>query len=389
MMTHEQKVGVFFLAGLVVLGVLTFRVEHLSDLFREYETVFVTFSSAHGLVPGDAVTQAGVKVGEVKSIEIRGSRVLVELRVAKGTAVRKNSEISIAVDNLLGGKHVDITLGSPEQETISPGSVVPGRETPTLTELFRRLDGAIGKFEESVAGPSGPLESLRTAGKLFATAQEIAEKINRGRGTLGKLVNDDTLYRGVTGMVAENRENVRIAIKHLAEISPRLSAAAKNIETLTNRLANGTGTLPKLMQDGQVYADLRRSLESLRLTLEDIRSGRGTLGKLLQDPTLYDELHGAVREVKQVALKINQGTGTFGRLVNDPSLYEEAKRTISSLGELSTSLSNGEGTLGRLITDKELYEKARRVLDEVEEAARGYREQIPIGAFTSVVFSAF
>jgi len=49
----------------------------------------------------------------------------------------------------------------------------------------------------------------------------------------------------------------------------------------------------------------------------------------------------------------------------------------------------GEGTVGKLINDPSVFEEMKKVIQEGREAVRGAKEQIPVGAFTSVVFGAF
>ena len=73
----EQKVGLFFLASLILVAVMIEFVEDWRPFEEQYPYI-AKFSSAVGLKVGDPVRIAGVNTGKVQKISIQDSHVRVD-----------------------------------------------------------------------------------------------------------------------------------------------------------------------------------------------------------------------------------------------------------------------------------------------------------------------
>jgi phospholipid/cholesterol/gamma-HCH transport system substrate-binding protein len=387
-MSTEKKVGIFFVVGMVILAVATFKVENLGDLFRKKDTYKAAFSSANGIKPGDAVRQAGVKVGEVTGVRLVEGKADVTMQVEVGTPLREDSTATITIDDILGGKHIEVTLGSPQSPLLKDGGRLKGVDSPSISAIMSKLDAVVDSVGE-LTGKEGPFAGLKGVGSLVNTTQEVMDKVNRGTGTLGRLVNDDEAYNTLTRILRDNEADVKTTVTSLKEAAPEIKAAFSNVRELTDKAIKGEGTLGKLATDPSLYNDLQSMVASAKTLANKAEKGEGAIGKLFNDTALYDDLKVTVNTVKSLAQKLESGEGTFAKIANDPELYNQAKEAIAAMNEIAQKIKKGEGTIGKLIADEELYTKAKKVLTEIEEAAKGYKEQIPIGAFTSVVFAAF
>jgi phospholipid/cholesterol/gamma-HCH transport system substrate-binding protein len=75
-----------------------------------------------------------------------------------------------------------------------------------------------------------------------------------------------------------------------------LQVLAKNFREVSEKLARGEGLLGGMLQDGgdggpgQAGADFRAALANLRAVSEKIKAGEGTVGALIEDPTVYESL---------------------------------------------------------------------------------------------------
>ncbi len=125
---------------------------------------------------------------------------------------------------------------------------------------------------------------------------------------------------------------------------------------------------------------LNKLLDSTLNITEKINSGQGTLGKLIVDKTLSNKMEAIVDTTQRVLTNNEQNINT----------------TLSGLSEASESVKNllkkieqGEGSLSKMLTNDELYVELKKLLSDMRETIQSYREQIPVGAFGSIVFSAF
>ncbi len=105
------KVGIFFIIGIAILALLTFRLETFRKWGNYYDLI-AYFKEARGLEAQNDVTLAGTKVGHVKSVTVEGDMIKVVISIREDIVVRKGSEASIISDFLLGKSHVNITLAS-------------------------------------------------------------------------------------------------------------------------------------------------------------------------------------------------------------------------------------------------------------------------------------
>ncbi|MES1167108.1 MAG: hypothetical protein ABUL68_03825 [Pseudomonadota bacterium] len=163
-----------------------------------------------------------------------------------------------------------------------------------LGNLGSKFDAALGTIGEALKGKDGQpglFQRLNTlvsdnGDKITATVsnlQEVTAKLNKGEGTMGKLINDPKLHDDLVATVGE--------IKNAA-------AQAKTFVT-----------------DAQAIID-------------QVKSGKGPLGTLVYDETTANDLKASVKNVRDVSDKLARGEGTLGKLINDDSLFRDAQGTL-------------------------------------------------------------
>ena len=283
------------------------------------------------------------------------------MRVKPGTPVKTDSTATIKLTSLLGTNFVDLTFGSPAAQVAPPGSLLQSSEPPDLNTLLARLNDAAGDVQTLAKQVNEGLgKSIEPISAAFQSMDKIAKKIEKGEGTLGRLITDDGLYREIRGI-------------------------AGNLSRVSEQIAKGEGTLGKLVADDALYKDLRTLTTDLRGTagsftrvMKDIESGKGSLGKLVRDETFYNEAREALTGLRTVSRRITEGKGTLGKLVNDEALYADMKGAVASLNGIMKKVERGEGTLGKLVNDDSLYFTAKDSLKKVGKGADQLREQGPL-----------
>ena len=359
-MSREVRVGLFLVVAFLILIAL-FELVGKETIFARMVEYRTSFKSIPGLKLGDPVRLAGVGVGTVRDIRVIGARVEVVVRVKPGTPVKTDSIATIKLTSLLGTNFVDLTFGSPAAQVAPPGSLLQSSEPPDLNTLLARLNDAAGDVQILAKQVNEGLgKSIEPISAAFQSMDKIAKKIEKGEGTLGRLITDDGLYREIRGI-------------------------AGNLSRVSEQIAKGEGTLGKLVADDALYKDLRALTTDLRGTagsftrvMKDIESGKGSLGKLVRDETLYNEAREALTGLRTVSRRITEGKGTLGKLVNDEALYNDMKGAVASLNGIMKKVERGEGTLGKLVNDDSLYFTAKDSLKKVGKGADQLREQGPL-----------
>lgn len=163
-----------------------------------------------------------------------------------------------------------------------------------IGDLSRKLEGALGGLGSALNGDSGQPgllqkvdaildENRENLGRTTADLQQITDKVNRGEGTLGRLLNDSRLADELLGGVAELKQGAIQARGFLAS-AEELVAEVKR------------GILGALVYDQKAADDLKASLASLREISDQLAQGRGTLGQLLKDDSLVRETRALLKK---------------------------------------------------------------------------------------------
>jgi phospholipid/cholesterol/gamma-HCH transport system substrate-binding protein len=132
------KLVVFMVVTALATGVLVIIIGNIS--FGSTHSYKAEFVDATGLVKGDDVRIAGVKVGSVQGISIVDrTRAMVTFSVATDTALMKSTHADIRYRNLVGQRYIALTNEIGSTGVLDPGSTIPvGHTSPALdlTVLF-------------------------------------------------------------------------------------------------------------------------------------------------------------------------------------------------------------------------------------------------------------
>ena len=135
---------VFIVVTTMLTGLLIVLIGNLNFAStRDYKAVF---TNATGVVKGDDVRVAGVKVGTVKDVEItERTRALVSFTVADATQVNGGTFATIRYRNLVGQRYISLT-----QEVGDAAPDPRGRHDP-------------GRADQAGPGPHRPVQRLQAA----------------------------------------------------------------------------------------------------------------------------------------------------------------------------------------------------------------------------------
>jgi phospholipid/cholesterol/gamma-HCH transport system substrate-binding protein len=168
------KLVIFIVVTTIATGMLVLTIGNLSFApSKDYKAVF---SDATGVVKGDDVRVAGVKVGNVKKIEVVDrTRALVTFKVNKDRPITRSTLATIRYRNLVGQRYISLSQGVGSSQPLKAGQTIPlSRTSPALDltvlfngfkPLFQALSPAdINKLSYEIVtvfqGEGGTLESL-------------------------------------------------------------------------------------------------------------------------------------------------------------------------------------------------------------------------------------
>ncbi len=242
----EVTVGVFVVVGILLLSMVVFGVSGIY-FFRPGYALKIDFNFVGIIDRGAPVRYAGVKVGEVKKMEILGEGggegiVRLTMFVVKGVQIYENDKISIKGTHIMAEPHIEI----------EPASGSRGR-------LLRNGDRVKGIDPISMD-------------ELILHGKEIATKVNYFLEEMGTMVKD-----------AQGKDVLKRSLLNLSELTASLNMIVKGREE----------------ELGNALSNLSRSAEELSVLLERANRGEGTVGRLMVEDELYEDMREFVQEIKR------------------------------------------------------------------------------------------
>lgn len=273
------RLGIFIFIGSALLMVAVFLIGSKKSLFDHTITVKSYFTSVEGLKNGAPVRLSGTDIGSVTDITMAGDttgRVIVSMQIKDEVRqfIRLDSECYIETEGVVGQKLVDITPGSPQFEVVHNGSIIRTRPTFSLTKIMSEAQEAI--------------EYTKIITRDFAS---IVSKVNSGQGTIGKLINDETLYRRAVSLTGS-------ADRSLNQVSTKMNDVTSNITGLSGGVQS-------------LLVNVDSTVTGVRRIIKNIDQGKGTLGALLNDRSAYDGTKKAIEGLINTAEEARRGVAAF------------------------------------------------------------------------------
>jgi phospholipid/cholesterol/gamma-HCH transport system substrate-binding protein len=346
----ELRVGLLVLAALAVLIIFILSVSGDISLFGSKMKLTTRLTAADGLKRGDEVWLAGKLVGKVDDVTFTPQiptnpdqkSVIVTLSLDKkqvGDRVRTDSVAVLGQQGFLGDRLIDITPGTTKGDPVHDGAEVPSSDQANLSQVFQGANDLLVEFN-SVA----------------KQLQGVMDGVNKGQGTIGRLLHDDSIY-------------------------VNLNRTVTDAEDMVKKLHTGNGSIAQAINDPKLYENLRATTDQLNGMIADLRAGKGTAGKLLTDDQIYNKanqtlakVNDAVDKLDKISGEIESGQGTIGKLIKDDKLHTDISATVASLRTISDQLEKGQGTAGMLLHDDKLYNNLNQTSSEVVKLLYDFRQ---------------
>jgi phospholipid/cholesterol/gamma-HCH transport system substrate-binding protein len=348
----ELRVGILVITSFAILTFAIILIGGKAGFFTRTYDLRTYLPSASGLKKGSLVWVAGIEAGNVHSVDFSSSpdprrAVQVTMRVTRNfqRAIREDSVASLGSIGLLGDKYLDISRGTDASPMITPDGEIRSSSEADIKKIIQNSNDLVANL-----------------GDLVDKINAITSKIDKGQGTIGKFINDPSLYN-------------------------KLNQTVEEAQGVVAKLKSGDGSLGKFINDPELYRHLNNTLARVDSVMSKVENGEGTLGKLIHDKSLYDRTNLVLEDVKTVSGRLARGEGFLGRLSKEDALYVQFRDTVQKLDELASRINRGEGTLGKLATDQALYNNLNTAITELVKLLYDFRQdpkrflRIKVGLF--------
>jgi len=286
---NNIKLGVFVLAGLIVVMVSFYMIGNNTSMFGSSFVLKARFNNLSGLMEGNNVLFSGIQAGTVKSIEIINDTtievsMLIDSKVK--AYIHNNAEAAVGTEGLMGNKVVNIQPVKGNSPIVKNGDLLMAQKLTSMDEMLQTLS----KTNNNIATISEALKttvlrldtsaifnvlndknigislrsSLQNINKATGNASEmtigldqIVMQIKQGKGAAGVLLTDTA--------VAGNLKLAVIKLKSASDNANKMTMQLNSMAVNVNHeLVYGKGPLAALLRDSMITQRLNTSMDNVQ-----------------------------------------------------------------------------------------------------------------------------
>jgi phospholipid/cholesterol/gamma-HCH transport system substrate-binding protein len=277
-LSDEARVGLLITVSFTIFIVLVGLLAKI-NVSRSGYSLKIYYGFLNDLREGAPVKIAGgFKIGAVDSIKQSGEKIEVNVWIDNQFKLIKSTQFAIFTTGLIGEKYINVFVppSTDVSSFLKDGDIVYGIDPASFDQMMLTFQG----FLHDKQGGQILAEIFQNSNKFVDNLSRIVEDnrydVNKSVLITKSMVtnlNEETkkfmeqlnvLTANLLQLSEKNKEDVSIAIRNLSEITARLNKIIFRIE-------EGRGTLGKLLEDEEIYDNLKDASESLRDAAKSVK----------------------------------------------------------------------------------------------------------------------
>lgn len=254
--TSPVKLGIFIFLGIAILVIAIFMLGGKEQLFSSTFNVKAYFKTVQGLKSGATVRLSGIDVGTVKNIRIVNDttgRVEVTMSIKDDVArfIRTDTRATIETEGLVGNKVVVLEIGSASADLVKEGGTIRTKEPMSFSDVIEETQGV-----------------MQYTKQMTKDLSEIVSRVNRGEGSIGKLLVDDELYTDATNLTKQADRSLQSITGEFDKVTELFNSLGEGVKSVVTKVDSTVADLDSI--------------------ITGVKEGRGILGEMLVKGSRFD-----------------------------------------------------------------------------------------------------
>ena len=293
--SEKIKLGLFVVLGTIVLVFGAYQIGNQENLFGETFTINAVFKNVSGLQKGNNVRYSGINIGTVNRIEMENDtaiRVSMLLQEKMRSHIKKNAIATIGTDGLVGSMVINIVPGAGNATLVQEDDEIASLSKIATADMLSTL---------SVTNENAAL--------LTEDLLKVTASLNKGEGTLGRLLNDTVMGN-----------DLKQTLTNLKFMSSEASATIAELNKIVQQFDTQKSVAGVLLADsisGEKIRNVIGNLESSSIEIEkvakdlnsvvgNIKDEKGAVNYLATDTLLVNQLQNTMKNVDQGMERFNE-----------------------------------------------------------------------------------
>ena len=292
--TQKFKLGLFIIVSTLLLIIALYFIGNKQNIFGKTFRISAVFNNVNGLQLGNNVRYSGINVGTVKSIEmINDTTICVDMIVEDKILqhLKKNALAAISSDGLVGSMIINIVPVKESSEALMSGDTIKSFSKISTSDMMSTLN-----------------TTNENAALLTSDLLKITTEVNQGKGTLGMLINDQSLAL-----------NIKETFLTLKSASISASETIDKLNKIINSVNYNESVAAVLLSDSISAKKMKSIIQNLDYSSSKIDS--------------------VLTNINNVVLGIKSGDGALNYIINDTVFVKNIDSTMMNLKDGSTLLN--------------------------------------------------
>lgn len=265
----EAVIGIFILTAIGSFLYMTVQLGAFRFDTSKYAPYSALFKDVAGLTKKADVKIAGVKVGWVDDIVLEpdGKTVKAKLMILREYTLYKNAYAVVRQEGMLGLKFLELVTGDPLEQPLNPGDILSyqARQFVSLDEIlysFAKVSQSVQELAVSLKDTAQEVKDI--ASHLKGNIAPFAESVHDMKSQVSSSVD-----RVVT-CFESTFDSIKRTSAHFDERIKQTDIALKDGAEIVRKLNQGQGAMGKLINEDELYRDLKCSVKSVCNSLNKI-----------------------------------------------------------------------------------------------------------------------
>ena len=290
-MKEEAKLGITITVAIIFFIGLMLILKNVSIFEKGYHLI-VKCDQAAGIIKGDPVTIAGIRVGKLEDIWLEGKTVNMRIWINKKYKIPKDSYAFIKTASVMGEKYISITPGI-SSVILLDGQALSGSALMDVTDIAIKIEPLTKKLEGTISQIGSVLDD-----QTVVNIKQGIDGFSNSTANLKKIINN-------------SRQDVDSFIKNLKNFSEDLDGFSKGNRTKIDSI------ITRLEKSSRNFTTSSASLDSTLKNLEDItkqiRAGKGALGRIIYDTQFSNRLDSLVLNSNELIKDVKRNPDRYAK----------------------------------------------------------------------------
>jgi phospholipid/cholesterol/gamma-HCH transport system substrate-binding protein len=230
-------------------------------------TVKAELSDADALAPKAGVQIAGVKIGEVHSVDLQGDKAIVTMEIQpKYQDIHTDAHVLLRPHGLFGPKYIELTPGTDNAPLLHDGDTIPGAQAVLPVDLDQvlqelqaneqhQLTTAIVEFGKASAGRGADFNQLVAAGNTLSQVLDSPlKKLDNVSSNLSDMFVQDEAFNAsfaqtpLDKLVEASNVSLRAFANTSSQLGDLLQHADSTLTTLDAALSGEAGNIRSFLE---------------------------------------------------------------------------------------------------------------------------------------------